>query len=318
MEQGIRLFPDQASRFAPQVDALYFYLLSVAGFFTLLIFVAIVYLALKYRRGKTRKRPHVHGSQTVLLEAAWIGIPFALTMVMFAWGAVIYFDMREPPADAIEINVVGKQWMWKVQHPQGRSEINALHVPRNHPVRLRMISEDVIHSFFIPQFRVKRDVLPGRYGELWFEATKAGVYDLFCTEYCGTDHADMRGSVVVMEPSEYTAWLAASEEMVPQVAGGRLFEQLRCNTCHHAGEGARGPDLRRLFGQTINLEDGGMEEVDEGYIRESIVRPQAKIHVGFEPIMPTFANQLDEEQVFLLVEYIKSLTTEYSGVELHP
>jgi cytochrome c oxidase subunit 2 len=312
---GVPFFPEQASTVAPAVDGVYIFASAVAAFFTALIFVLIVFLALYYRKGAVRDRSPKHGGAWIL-ETTWIVIPFVIVMVLFFWGAVVFVKAQQSPPNALEVQVIGKQWMWKIQHPQGRREINTLHVPRGTPVRLRMISEDVIHSFFIPAFRVKRDVLPGRYGQLWFEATRPGVYHLYCAEYCGTDHADMRGSVIVMEPSEYAAWVAASEELVPQVAGGRLFEQLRCNTCHHGGEDARGPDLRRAFGRSVELEGGGSDVVDAGYIRESILRPQAKIHVGYEPIMPTFENQLDEEQIFLLVEYIRSLATEYSGEEL--
>jgi cytochrome c oxidase subunit II len=315
METGVPFFPEQASTVAPDVDRIYIFASAVAAFFTLLIFVLIVFLALYYRRGTKRDRRPGHGGAW-LLEATWIVIPFVIVMVLFFWGAIVFVKAQRVPPNALEIQVFGKQWMWKVQHPEGRREINMLHVPAGTPVRLRMISEDVIHSFFIPAFRVKRDVLPGRYGQLWFEATKPGTYHLYCAEYCGTEHADMRGSVVVMEPSEYTAWVAASEELVPQVAGGRLFQQFRCNTCHHAGEGARGPDLARVYGQRVPLQGGGAAVVDDGYIRESILRPQARIHAGYEPIMPTFENQLSEEQIYYLVEYIKSLTTEYSGEEL--
>ena len=315
METGVPFFPEQASTVAPEVDRVYIFACAIAAFFTVLIFVLIVFFALYYRRGALRDRRPKHGG-TWLLETTWILIPFAIVMVFFFWGAIVFVKSQRVPPNALEIQVFGKQWMWKVQHPEGRREINTLHVPSGTPVRLRMISEDVIHSFFIPAFRVKRDVLPGRYGQLWFEATKPGRYHLYCAEYCGTEHADMRGSVVVMEPSEYTAWVAASEELVPQVAGGRLFQQLRCNTCHHAGEEARGPDLARVYGQRMPLQGGGEAIVDDGYIRESILRPQARIHAGYEPIMPTFENQLSEEQIYYLVAYIESLTTEYSGDEL--
>lgn len=315
MEIGVPFFPEQASTIAPEVDKVYIFASAVAAFFTVLIFVLIVFFALYYRRGVPRDRSPRYGHGW-LLETTWILIPFVIVMVLFFWGAVVFVEAQRAPRNALEIQVFGKQWMWKMQHPQGRREINTLHVPADTPVRLRMISEDVIHSFFIPAFRVKRDVLPGRYGQLWFEATRPGTYHLYCVEYCGTEHADMRGSVVVMEPSEYAEWVAASEELVPQVAGGRLFEELRCNTCHHGDDDARGPDLRRLFGRSVPLEGGGTAVVDEGYVRESILRPQARVHAGFEPIMPTFENQLDEEQIYYLVEYIRSLATEYSGEEL--
>jgi cytochrome c oxidase subunit 2 len=200
MEPAFRLFPEQASTIAPKVDALYAFLLSVTAFFTLAIFLAIVHLAIKYRRGRPQDQPWTHAQQLWWLEVAWMVIPLALTMVMFTWGAWLYFELRTPPSDAMELQVVGKQWMWKIYHPQGRGEINELHVPVGQPIRLRMISEDVIHSFFIPDFRVKMDVLPGRYTTLWFEASQPGEYHLFCAEYCGTEHADMRGRVVAMDP----------------------------------------------------------------------------------------------------------------------
>jgi cytochrome c oxidase subunit II len=308
MQHEFRLFPDQASSFAPQVDALYFFLLGIAGFFTLAIFMAIVYLALRYRRGRPKDRPHPHPQQFWIMEAAWIGIPFLLTMIMFGWGATLYFDMRTPPTDAIELQVVGKQWMWKIQHPQGRSEINNLHVPTGRPVRLNMISEDVIHSFYLPAFRVKMDVLPDRYSTLWFDATEPGEYYLFCAEYCGTDHADMSGRVVVMEPADYAAWLSGATTEPPQAAGEKLFTQFRCQTCHHEGPDARCPNLKELFGRTVALADGRTALVDEAYVRESILQPLAKVAAGFQPVMPTYQGQLSEEQIQQLVEYLKSLS----------
>jgi cytochrome c oxidase subunit 2 len=315
MESGVPLFPEQASTIAPEVDRVYVFGLIVAGFFTALIFLLIVYFALYYRRGAARNRSE-SDSGTWILETAWIVVPFAIVMVMFFWGAVVFVKAQHPPAGALELQVFGKQWMWKIQHPEGRREINTLHVPAGIPVRLRMISEDVIHSFFIPAFRVKRDVLPGRYAELWFEATRPGEYDLYCTEYCGTDHADMRGKVVVMDPSDYAAWLGASTDAPMNVAGGRIFEQFRCHTCHDAGEGAQGPNLTGLFGQTVPLARTNAVLADEAYIRESILRPQAKIHAGFSALMPTFENQLSEEQVYQLVEYIKSLGAIKPGEKL--
>jgi cytochrome c oxidase subunit 2 len=315
MESGVPFFPEQASTIAPAVDRVYLFGVWVAAFFTLLIFVLIVYFALYYRRGAERDRRPKH-SGGWLLEAIWIVVPFGIVMAMFAWGAVIFVHAQQAPQGALEIQVVGKQWMWKVQHPQGRREINTLHVPVGTPVRLRMISEDVIHSFFIPAFRVKRDVLPGRYAQMWFEATRPGKYHLYCAEYCGTDHADMRGSVVVLAPQDYAAWLAASEDVLPQVAGRELFEQFRCNGCHQRGAQARGPSLAGAIGRSVPLDGGGAAVVDEAYLRESIVRPLAKVHAGFAPVMPTFESQLDEEQLFQLVEYIKSLAADDFGEEL--
>jgi cytochrome c oxidase subunit 2 len=309
MKYDFRLLPEQASTVAPKVDALYFYLLGISGFFTILICAAIVYFALRYRRGRPGDRPRPTSGHFWLMEAAWIGIPFLLTMTMFGWGAAIFYEMQTPPADAIEIQVIGKQWMWKIQHPQGRSEINELHVPAGQPVRLRMISEDVIHSFYIPAFRVKMDVLPERYTTLWFEATKLGEFYLFCAEYCGTDHADMSGRVHVMEPADYAAWLAGTTDEPPQESGARLFTQFRCHTCHDEAPDARCPPLKNVFGRTVALADGRMITADEAYLRESIVKPLAKVASGFQPVMPTYQGQLSEEQIFQLVEYLKSLSS---------
>jgi cytochrome c oxidase subunit 2 len=312
-EPRFQLFPDQASTFAPGVDALYTFLVSVSAFFTILIFLAIVFLAFYYRRSAVRQRKRRVGAKFWVLEAVWITIPLILVMVMFLWGAAEYFEQRVMPANAIELNVVGKQWMWKIQHPQGRSEINELHVPLGQPVVLRMISEDVIHSFFMPAFRIKMDVLPDRYHALWFEATKLGTYHLFCAEYCGTDHADMRGFVHVMHPADYAKWLSGGEQQPPVTAGEALFMRFRCDTCHYQGGQPRCPPLTNLFGGDVPLSDGQSVTADEGYLRESILNPAAKVVAGYQPIMPTYEGQLSEEQIFQLVEYIKSLSAMPAG-----
>jgi cytochrome c oxidase subunit II len=309
MNETFQLFPEQASRIAPRVDALYMFLIGVTAFFTLLIFLAIVYLALYYRRSAKRDRRRSRPAGKVwLLEFTWIVVPLALTMVMFFWGADVYFDMTTPPDNAIELQVVGKQWMWKIYHPQGRSEIDELHIPIGRPIRLRMISEDVIHSFFVPAFRAKMDVLPNRYTELWFEATRPGQYRLFCAEYCGTEHANMAGRVYAMEPEEYAAWLSgASTADAPKTTGEALFAQYRCQNCHHEGTGLQGPSLHGLYGGQAALADGKVVTADETYLRESIVDPTAKVAAGYAPLMPTYQGQLSEEQMFQLIEYIKSL-----------
>jgi cytochrome c oxidase subunit II len=230
-------------------------------------------------------------------------------MVMFGWGAKVFFDVYRPPAGAMEIYVVGKQWMWKVQHMEGQREINELHVPVGRPVKLIMGSEDVLHSYFIPQFRVKADVVPGRLNHLWFTATKAGTYDLFCAEYCGTKHSGMIGKIIAMEPADFQAWLAGGKaEGSPVAAGEKLFTDLACITCHRSDTQGRGPMLNNLFGKTVELQGGGTAVVDEAYIRESIMNPQAKIVAGFQPAMPTFQGLITEEQLLQLISYVKSLT----------
>src|ERR1700704_2523831 len=302
-----QLFPVQASTLAPEVDHLLYFLLAITVFFTLLIFGAIFYFAIRYRRRSDNELPHVtHTGYT--LEILWSVIPFGLTMVMFTWGASIFFTASKPPNDAIQIYAVGKQWMWKLEHAEGQREINELHIPVGRPVRVTMASEDVIHSFFIPAFRTKQDVVPGRYTTTWFTPTKTGKYHLFCAEYCGTRHSGMIGEVVVMEPSEYQAWLSGgAPEGSLASAGEKLFADLACNTCHRPEAQGRGPVLQGLFGKTVTLQTGETVVVDEAYVRESILNPSAKVTAGFPPIMPTFQGLVSEEQLLQLIEYVKSL-----------
>ncbi|MBA3885591.1 MAG: cytochrome c oxidase subunit II [Acidobacteria bacterium] len=305
------LFPQQASVQAGQVDGIYFFMVAVTAFFSILIATLLTIFAIKYRR---RQRDEIgvaiHGS--LALELTWTAIPFFIVMIMFAWGAKVFFDLYRPPAGAMEIYVVGKQWMWKVQHMEGRREINELHVPIGRPVKLIMGSEDVIHSFYIPAFRVKADVIPGRYNHLWFTATKPGRYHLFCAEYCGTKHSGMIGSIIVMEPADFQAWLSGGRsEDSPVAAGERLFQDLACNTCHRSdGQQGRGPMLTNVYGNPVALQDGSRVIADEAYIRESIVNPQAKIVSGFQPIMPTYQGLVTEEQLLQLIAYVRSLSQE--------
>lgn len=307
MDRGFELFPDQASSVAPKVDALYLFLVGISAFFTVLIFLLIVFFALYYHRSLRRDRTIRTTRGLWMLEAAWIVIPLALTMISFVWGARLYFEIRTPPENPLEIQVIGKQWMWKIHHVQGRQEINELHVPVGVPVLLRMISEDVIHSFHLPEFRVKMDVLPDRYSMLWFEATKPGIYHLFCAEYCGTDHADMSGRVIAMPQADYASWLTGAVGTRADETGADLFRRYRCDTCHYTGRGARCPPLEGLYESQVQLEDGTSIQADETYLRESILRPAAKVRLGYRPLMPIYEGQLSEEQVFLLVEYIKGL-----------
>ncbi len=309
VDQGFSLFPVRASSMAGEVDALLFFLLAISAVMTLGIATAIVYLAFKYRRGsKANRQRSGHGS--MLLEVTWIVIPLILSMGMFAWGASVYFRMFDMPQGAMEVHVVGKQWMWKFQHPDGRREINELHVPLGQPVRLNMISQDVIHSMYVPGFRVKHDVLPGRYTSLWFEATRLGAYHLFCAEYCGTQHSLMKGRVVVLEPADYQAWLAGNKPgQTPVQGGATLFEELRRATCHRAAgtERPRCPPLENLFGAQVELADGSHVTADEAYLRESILRAGAKIVKGYPAAMPSFEGQIGEEGMNDLLAYLKSL-----------
>ena len=307
MWTGTPLFPESASTIATRVDLLYFFLLAVSIFFSLLIAGLIVYFAVKYHR----RNPHAIGEQihgSMVLELAWTGIPFLITMVIFVWGASVYFAMARPPDETLNIYVVGKQWMWKFQHLDGQREINELHVPVGRAVKLITTSEDVIHDLFVPAFRMKADVIPGRYVSIWFQPTKPGRYHLFCAEYCGTRHSGMIGDVIVMEPSEYQAWLSGgAPEGSLASTGAKLFADLACNTCHRPDAQGRGPVLEGLFGKTVQLQGGATVTVDEAYVRESILTPSAKITAGFQPIMPTFQGLVTEEQLLALIEYVKSL-----------
>jgi cytochrome c oxidase subunit 2 len=303
MDQSFHLFPAQASTQAQQVDALCYFLLTVTVSISLLIAILILYFAIKYKvkTGIERGVP-IYGSMR--LEMFWTFTPLCIAMVIFGWGAKVYVSGRQVPDDAMEIYVVGKQWMWKIQHPEGRQEINELHVPLGRNVKLTMISQDVIHSFFIPAFRVKQDVLPGRYVMEWFQATKLGEYHLFCTQYCGTDHAKMIGRVVVMDPSKYAEWLTGRiPDETAAEAGTRLYHKYLCDTCH----GVRAPTLAGVYRSPVKLQDGNTVLADDDYIRESILYPSAKVVAGFPNIMPTFKGQITEDEILQLIEYIKSL-----------
>jgi cytochrome c oxidase subunit 2 len=310
LKSWIPFMPPTASTFADPVDSLYFYLTAITLFFTVLISLAIVVFAVKYRRRSDTEVPEpIHGS--MILEVSWSVIPFLITMTIFVWGAVVFFDQTRPPKDSTEIFVVGKQWMWKIQHPSGRREINELHVPVGRRIKLVMTTEDVIHDFYIPAFRTKMDVVPGRYTQLWFQATQPGKYHLFCAEYCGQNHSGMGGYVYAMEPAEYDRWLAGdSGSLAPADAGRELFTNaLGCASCHgDKGQGGRGPALTGLLGTQVQFSNAPSQIADEAYIRESILNPTAKIVTGYQPIMPTFQGQVTEEQLMQLTAFIRSLS----------
>ncbi len=311
IDEGFRVFPVGALTFARHVDALFLCLLGLSAALMLGIAGAILYFAVKYRRGSAADRTG-GASGNLAVEISWILIPLVINLGIFVWGASVFFRQQAAPDTALDIHVVGKQWMWKFQHPDGRREINELHVPRGTPVRLKMISEDVIHDVYIPAFRIKQDVLPGEYSEEWFEATELGEFRLLCAEYCGTQHSRMGGKVVVLEPAGYQAWLAeAAQTETPAEAGWRLFEQMSCTNCHRGGGvDSRGPPLQNLFGSPVPLADGRTVIADEAYLRESILQPASKVVAGYQPIMPPFAQQIGEEGLNDLVAYIKSLTSQ--------
>jgi len=307
MFRTIRLHPEQASTLAGQVDAIYFFALAVSVVATIAIAALVVYLTVRYRRRHEGQLGEpVHGATA--LEIGWSVIPFIVMLVCFGWGAKVFFTASRPPEQAVEYFVVGKQWMWKFQHPDGHREIDDLHVPLGVPIKFTMTSEDVIHSLFFPAFRVKADVLPGRYTTLWFQATKPGTYHIFCAEYCGTEHSKMIGRVFVMEPNDYQNWLAgAGTTQTAAARGEELFTTYACVSCHRTDSRERGPVLAGLYGKTVQLEHGATVTADESYLRESILNPTAKVVAGYQPVMPTFQGQIGEDDLLQLIAYIKTL-----------
>src|SRR5215467_12393856 len=283
------------------------FLTSVAALFATGITVAIVYFFFKYHRKQANAvGVPIHGDSR--LEAAWIVVPLILALGMFSWGAVIYVDYRTTPSDTLNIDIIGKQWMWKAQHPNGLREINELHVPVGRNVKLTLASEDVIHDFAVPAFRVKMDVVPGHYNTMWFRPTKTGQYHFFCSQYCGTNHAVMGGWVTVMEPDEYAKWLSGSASSGdPVTVGEKLYGELACNTCHSPDGKGRGPSYNGVYGSKVKLADGSTVVADDAYIRESILQPNAKIVAGFLPVMPSFQGLVTEDQILALTAYIKSM-----------
>ena len=320
MFKNFPLAPESASTVAWQVDGLYYLLVLVSLFFTVVVAVAVIYFAVKYRRRHPDELPPQY-EPFHWLENAFIGGMTVVFLTLFVIAAKVYFTVQRPPDDALNVYATGRQWMWKFQHIGGQAEINELHVPLNRPVKLTMASEDVIHSFYVPAFRVKRDVLPSRFTEVWFQATKPGRYHLFCAEYCGTEHSGMIGSVVVMEASEYQAWLqkggrgpgagagggVQSAASTPEQAGQELFTNLGCVTCHKSQPGGLGPVLAGVPGSNVKLADGATVQANDDYIRESILNPRAKVVAGFQPVMPSFAGQVSQENLVQLIAYIKSL-----------
>ena len=304
------LFPAEASTIAPYADSLYFFLILMTLVGLLLVGALILGFSLRYRREKSPVATQVEGS--TLLEATWTIIPLALFLLVFVWGALLYFRIYDPPTNAMNIYIVGKQWMWKAEHPGGQHEIDALHIPIGRPVQLTMISQDVFHSFSIPDFRVKREVIPGRYSTVWFQATTPGVYHLFCTQYCGTQHSGMIGEVTAMTPEDYEKWLRMSTSGMSLAQNGeRLFASMGCNACHTGNAAARGPNLAGVYGTKLSLTDGSQVLVNDAYLRDAILNPSQHVTAGYAPIMPTYQGQISEDGLIDLVEFIKNMQSNY-------
>jgi cytochrome c oxidase subunit 2 len=326
MDTSFKLHPEQASTVAEKVDMLYFFLVGVSVFFTVLIALLILVFAIRYRRSAKVDRTHAHPN--MMLEVVWIVVPLVIVSIIFFWSMRLYYDMSRIPEEGIEIQVVAKQWMWKFQHPQGRREIDTLHVPAGTVMKFKMISQDVIHSFFVPAFRIKQDVLPGRYSRTWFEATTPGEYHLFCAEYCGTSHSQMIGRVIVMSPADYQQWVSGSNpNESPLAMGERLYNELRCASCHgDANLGpTRGPSLVGIYNKQVPLEGGGTATADDDFLRAAILEPNKHIMAGFAhkddsaendasakkappwSDMPSFKGQIGEDELNQLIAYIKNL-----------
>jgi len=304
------LYPPEASKIAPQMDALYFFMVLVSMIGMTIVVLLVIGFSILYSKKRHPVAVQIEGS--TLLEATWTIIPLGLFLIMFVWGALIYFRVYTPPANAMNIYVVGKQWMWKAEHPGGQHEINALHIPTGRPIQLTLISQDVFHSFSIPAFRVKREAIPGRYTSVWFEATKTGTYHLFCTQYCGTNHSAMIGDIVVLTPDDYKKWLNDSTSGMSLAQNGeRLFASLSCAACHNGRSDSRGPSLAGVYGTRLNLANGQTALADEAYLREAILNPSEHVTQGYSPIMPTYQGQISEDGVISLVEYIKNLNSNY-------
>jgi cytochrome c oxidase subunit 2 len=304
------LFPPEASTIAPQMDALYFFMVLISLIGLTVVILLVTSFSVLYSKKRHPVATQIEGS--TLLEATWTIIPLGLFLIMFVWGALIYFRVYTPPANAMNIYVVGKQWMWKAEHPGGQHEIDALHIPIGQPIQLTLISQDVFHSFSIPAFRVKREAIPGRYTSVWFQATTPGTYHLFCTQYCGTEHSHMVGDIVVLTPDDYKKWLADSTSGASLAQNGeRLFASLSCSACHNGRGDARGPSLAGLYGSKVMLNNGQSVLADEAYLRATILNPSEHVPQGYNPIMPTYQGQISEDGVISLVEYIKNLNSNY-------
>jgi cytochrome c oxidase subunit II len=301
------LFPPQASTSAHEVDTLFFALTLISLFFIAVIFLPIAFFCIKYRRGSPADRSNP-STRSDIVELGWTTLPMLMGLALFAWGALDYFRIEQRPANALDVDVVGKQWMWKVQHAEGKREINELHIPVDRTVALTLISQDVIHSFFVPAFRVKQDVVPGKYTSEWFKPTRPGEYHIFCSQYCGTQHAQMIGRVVVMQPRAYENWLKTGQQTESILrTGERLFHDRGCSGCHALNSRFHAPLLQGLYRKPVPLADGTVVTADDQYLRDSILQPAKQITAGYDNIMPSFSGHLTEEEIMQLIAYVKAI-----------
>jgi len=307
---GLPFWPHAASAYAAEIDHLALGFTVLVVLLSAPVFFLMIAFAVKYRRGRTADRRHPVNSR-IGFEISWAVIPFVAMLVFYVWSTRLYFQQHHPPSNALEIQVVAKQWMWKFQHPGGQREINELHVPIGRPILLTLASQDVIHDLYVPALRLKQDVVPGRYTSLWFNADTVGSYRLQCSQFCGADHAVMGGYLHLLSPSDYARWLEqAGTDMTLAAQGAALFRTRGCSGCHGAAATVKAPSLAGLFGHEVPLSDGSVVTADAQYIRDSILMPHAQVAAGYPDIMPTFQNVLREDDVLKLVAYIKSLAAE--------
>jgi cytochrome c oxidase subunit 2 len=304
------LFPVEASTEAVKTDAIFLALLVMAGAICLLVGVLVVVFSIRYRRGSSAPRGPLPPLMAREVEIGWTVATAFVALFIFWWASSAQLDLLIPPKAALEIHVVAKQWMWKAQHPSGVREIDALHAPVGVPVRLVMTSQDVIHSFFVPAFRMKQDLVPGRYTQAWFKATKVGTYDLMCAQYCGLDHSRMIGQITVMPAADYARWSERQPDGDTLADQGKaIFGALSCSGCHAAGAPVRAPALEGIYGRPVPLEGGRTTTADEAYLRDAILTPRKDVVAGYEPVMPSYQGQISEEDTVALIAYIKSLST---------
>jgi cytochrome c oxidase subunit 2 len=307
----LQFLPEQASTIGREVDYIFWGLMAISAFMTLGLFAVITFFLIRYRSTSDAKRTMSRLSPTYL-EVTWTATPIVIFIGLFIWGALVFAKASKPPPGSLPIYVVGLQWYWDVRHENGRQEIGDLHVPVGQPVQLIMTSTDVIHDYFIPAFRIKRDVLPGKYTTQWFTATKPGKYRIFCNQYCGTKHGLMTGYLYAMQPEDYETWLSTSGGGPPveslAQSGARLFRQYSCSGCHGANSSVHAPSLTGIYGHPVPLQGGEFVTADDQYLRDSILKPDSQIVAGYKAIMPSFQKQISEQDVIALVAYIKSLS----------
>jgi cytochrome c oxidase subunit 2 len=305
---NLPLLPYEDSSYAPNVDAIFLSLLLLCSTITLVIFAVIIGFCIRYRKGSKADRTSPP-AQNKAVELTWILIPLVIFVGLFIWAGNVYYEMFSPPSNGVAIYVVGKQWMWKIEHAEGQREINQLHIPVDRNIVLTLTSQDVIHDFDVPAFRIKHDVLPGRYVRMWFRATRAGTYQLFCGQYCGDFHSQMIGNIIVMSLPDYAAWLQKTGQNTPVTLAGegsRYFHTLGCSGCHEGSQVVHAPSLDGIYGQPVPLQSGQVATADDDYIRDSILQPAKNIPAGYQPIMPSYQGLLNEEQIIALIAYIKS------------